>query len=275
MQLYDQVCEECSQLVTNRYSTSFSLGIKSLPKQFHKDIYSIYGFVRFADEIVDTFHHADKATLLENFRLDTQQAIKEKLSLNPILHAFQTVVNKYSIEQEWIDAFMASMKMDIAKNSFSESEYKSYIYGSAEVIGLMCLQVFCKGENETFDKLKSKACSLGSAFQKVNFLRDMKADYEERERVYFPGVDYKNFSLENKQEIEDDIALDFEEALKGIKNLPNGSKTGVYAAYQYYLALFSKIKKSSADDVLSKRIRVSDAQKMFLLFKSTAQAALL
>jgi len=272
MDLYDQVCGECSKLITNRYSTSFSLGIKSLPKRYHESIYGIYGFVRFADEIVDTFHQSDKTKILDKFRLDTLESIKDKISLNPVLHSFQLVVNSYNIKTEWIEAFLKSMEMDLTMKTFSDSEYKEYIFGSAEVIGLMCLQVFCDGNADIFSPLEKDACALGSAFQKVNFLRDMKADFEERGRVYFPNVSYSSFSKSDKNTIEEDIQKDFDQALNGIKNLPNGCKTGVYAAYTYYLALFEKIKKSSTKDILSKRIRVSDAHKMLLLLKSTAQS---
>ncbi len=268
MTLYDETAFKSSKLITNHYSTSFSLGIKTLARKYHKPIYAIYGFVRYADEIVDTFHDYDKTKLLEEFRNDTFKAIDQKISLNPVLHSFQVVVNAYHIDTELIEAFLDSMAMDLTQTEYDEQNYKRYIYGSAEVVGLMCLKVFCEGDEEMYQKLLSPAKSLGSAFQKVNFLRDMKSDYQDRGRVYFPGVDFGAFNYSSKQEIEADIQRDFDEAYKGILQLPKGAKPGVYLAYVYYLRLFRKIKGCSVAQVVSERIRVPDNIKIYLLFKS-------
>jgi len=263
--LYTQTTFGCSKLITNQYSTSFSLGIKTLHKDLHDPIYAIYGFVRYADEIVDTFHDFDKKKLLDRFREDTYRAIAEKISLNPVLHSFQQVVNEYNIELELIDAFLYSMELDLYKQDYDESMYKKYIYGSAEVVGLMCLWVFVNGDKELYARLESPAKALGSAFQKVNFLRDMRSDFQERGRVYFPGVDFNQFSDEIKRDIEADIQKDFDHAHEGIVALPPKAKAGVYLAYIYYLKLFAKIKKASSKKVLSERIRVPDVRKIFLL----------
>jgi len=268
LSLYNQVCRECSQLITNRYSTSFSLGIKSFDKHLRLPIYAVYGFVRFADEIVDTFHDYPKADLLQQFRLDTYKAIEEKISLNPVLHAFQEVVHRYSIERELIDAFLDSMEMDLHFDRYEDALYKQYIYGSAEVVGLMCLRVFCDGDEAYYQRLKAPACSLGSAFQKINFLRDMKSDFDDRGRVYFPGVDFRRFSLDDKLQIEADIKKDFDDAYIGIIQLPKSARFGVYLAYVYYTKLFSKIKNSPVKQVTEERIRVNDGRKMMLLFSS-------
>lgn len=268
MELYTKTCMECSSLITNRYSTSFSSGIKAFDKQFRAPIYGIYGFVRFADEIVDTFHAYDKASLLTRFREDTYKAIEEGISLNPVLHAFQKVVNEYNIELELIDAFLDSMEMDLHFQKYEDSLYEKYIYGSAEVVGLMCLRVFCEGDKENYEKLKPSAQSLGSAFQKINFLRDMKSDYDERGRVYFPGVSFLNFTLEDKIQIEADIKKDFDDAYQGIIRLPKGARFGVYLAYRYYTNLFKKIKGVSPSKVKKERIRVKDSKKIYLLFSS-------
>ncbi len=273
-QLYDNTCRECSKLITNRYSTSFSLGIKLFDNKFKSAIYSIYGFVRFADEIVDTFHDKPKAELLQKFRRDTYEAIENKISMNPVLHAFQEVVHKYNIEPEIIDPFLDSMEMDLYFHKYEDSKYKEYIYGSAEVVGLMCLKVFCEGDHQLYEKLKEPACKLGSAFQKVNFLRDMKSDYDERGRVYFPGIDYMNFDVVQKRQIEQDIKSDFDDAYLGIIQLPKGTKFGVYLAYVYYLKLFEKIKNSPVTRVKEERIRVNDGRKMYLLFSSALKTQL-
>jgi phytoene synthase len=265
MDLYNETCFECSKIITNKYSTSFSLGIKAFDKKFQYPIYAIYGFVRFADEIVDTFHDKDKAYLIQKFREDTKEAIDNKISLNPVLHCFQQVVNQYHIEYELIDAFLKSMEMDLDKTAYTDESYKEYIYGSAEVVGLMCLRIFCEGDNAKYQNLLPKARSLGSAFQKINFLRDIKADYDERGRTYFPKIDFKNFTEKDKQDIVADIKLDFDYAYLGIKNLPEGSKLGVYIAYVYYLELFKKIKNTPANIISNKRIRVSDSQKLILM----------
>lgn len=266
--LFDKTTFECSKLITQRYSTSFTLGIKTLNKRYHYPIYAIYGFVRYADEIVDTFHGHDKKKLLEEFTFDTYQAIREKISLNPVLHSFQIVVNQYHIEHELIAAFLKSMEMDLDKKAYSQAGYEEYIYGSAEVVGLMCLRVFCAGDEAQYQSLKAPAKSLGSAFQKVNFLRDLKSDYDDRGRVYFPGVDFSNFSKDAKQLIEEDIQKDFDHAYQGILRLPEGSRMGVYLAYMYYLKLFKKIKHTSAKVIQHKRIRIPDSLKFTLLLQT-------
>lgn len=274
MQLYNQTCMECSQLITNSYSTSFSLGIRMFDKRFRAPIYAVYGFVRFADEIVDTFHDYPKAELLQRFREDTYLAIEERISLNPVLQAFQQTVHQYNIEMELIDAFLDSMEMDLHHSTYEDSLYQKYIYGSAEVVGLMCLRVFVNGDDVLYQKLKEPARSLGSAFQKINFLRDMRSDFDDRGRVYFPGVDFTNFTLEDKIEIEADIKKDFDDALKGIVQLPKGARFGVYLAYVYYTNLFQKIKNSPAHRVTKERIRVRDTKKVFLLFSSALRNSL-
>ncbi len=271
MSLYNKTCQECSQLITNRYSTSFSLGIKVFDKRFRSPIYAIYGFVRFADEIVDTFHDYPKASLLQQFRRDTYQAIEGRISLNPVLHAFQKVVHKYQIDRDLIDAFLDSMEMDLHFDRYQDSLYKKYIYGSAEVVGLMCLKVFCQNNLERYEHLKPSARSLGAAFQKINFLRDMKSDFAERGRVYFPGIDFNNFTNEDKERIETDIKADFDHAYEGIVQLPEGARLGVYLAYIYYINLFKKIKHATAARVKQERIRVNDSYKMYLLFSSAVK----
>ncbi|MCI4670871.1 MAG: phytoene/squalene synthase family protein [Bacteroidia bacterium] len=266
MQLYKSTCMECSKLITQNYSTSFSLGIRTLAKKYHESIYAIYGFVRYADEIVDTFHNYDKAALLSQFREDTYQAIRTGISLNPVLHSFQAVVNEYNIEQELIDAFLHSMEMDLHDQNYNQDLYHEYIYGSAEVVGLMCLRVFLEGDEQEYQDLKEPARALGSAFQKVNFLRDMKSDYYDRGRVYFPGVDFNEFNASSKKIIEDDIQRDFDHALGGIMRLPSGARNGVYLAYKYYLKLFKKISKMPPAKILQERIRIPDPEKMVILF---------
>lgn len=268
IELYSKTCADCSKLITNNYSTSFSLGIKMFASELRGPIYSIYGFVRFADEIVDTFHDKDKKTLLQEFKEDTYKALERKVSTNPVLHTFQEVVHQYNIEYDHIEAFLKSMEMDLYDIEYDEATLKEYIYGSAEVVGLMCLKVFCKGNQEQYDQLEPYAISLGSAFQKINFLRDMKSDFEERGRVYFPGVDLKNFTQEDKERIEDDIQKEFDHALIGIQRLPRGAKLGVYTAYRYYISLFYKIKEAQASNILSKRIRINNGKKMYLLTAS-------
>jgi len=244
-------------------------------KKFRAPIYGIYGFTRFADEIVDSFHASDKTKLLARFKQDTIFAIEEGVSLNPVLQSFQEVVNTYSIEWELIESFLDSMEMDIEKTHYEqESSYKKYIYGSAEVVGLMCLKVFCHNEPEKYSSLKADASALGAAFQKINFLRDIKADFDERGRVYFPNVDYNNFTEEEKKEIEDDIEKDFDEGLRGIRKLPSGAQFGVYIAYIYYVNLFNKIKSAPIAEVKSKRIRVKNRWKIYLLAKSMVKSRL-
>jgi 15-cis-phytoene synthase len=266
--LFDNTTLECSKLITKRYSTSFTLGIKTLHPRFHDAIYAIYGFVRLADEIVDTFHMHDKALLLERFKTETSQALAEKISLNPVLHAFQMVVHQYGIDQEFIDAFLHSMEMDLEDHAYDCSLYEEYIYGSAEVVGLMCLRVFCEGDRALFDRLKAPARSLGAAFQKVNFLRDIKSDFHDRGRVYFPEIDFLTFCNQDKTEIEANIQQDFDQAYQGILGLPRDTRLGVYLAYIYYLKLFKKIKQVPAAHILAERVRVPDKTKLTLLVSS-------
>jgi len=263
--LFDQTTLECSRLITQRYSTSFTLGIKTLDKKLHLPIYAIYGFVRYADEIVDTFHDQDKKALLERFKKDTYEAIEAGISLNPVLHAFQLIVNKYKIDLDLIEAFLFSMEMDLDFKTYNDSKYHEYIYGSAEVVGLMCLKVFCEGDQAMYQQLRDPACKLGAAFQKVNFLRDIKSDFEERGRVYFPGVDFNHFDKTVKSLIEDDIQKDFDDSLIGIEQLPKSAKLGVKVAYLYYQKLFDKIKGLPAETITQKRIRIPNSQKISLL----------
>lgn len=266
--LYSEVCQECSEHITKRYSTSFSAGIRAFDKKLRSPIYAVYGFVRFADEIVDTFHQYDKSVLLNRFREDTYRAIDERISLNPVLQSFQEVVHKYSIERELVDAFLDSMEMDLQFHKYHDSLYKQYIYGSAEVVGLMCLRVFTEGDAVMYDKLKETAQALGSAFQKINFLRDMKSDFDERGRVYFPGVDFKHFDNAEKLKIEADIQADFDKGYEGIVQLPKSARFGVYLAYVYFINLFKKIKKANVERVRQERIRVSGRRKIYLLCSS-------
>ncbi|MFT4738168.1 MAG: phytoene synthase [Cyclobacteriaceae bacterium] len=266
--LYSQSTLACSKLITEMYSTSFTKGIKTLDKAYHLPIYAIYGFVRYADEIVDTFHDNDKRTLLARFKADTYTAIAEKISFNPVLHAFQLIANQYKIEKELIEAFLVSMEMDLDKASYDQEGYETYIYGSAEVVGLMCLRVFLDGDEASYDRLKPSAKRLGAAFQKVNFLRDIKSDFDERGRTYFPDVDFDQFTDKDKQLIEADIQADFDAALVGIKALPKGAKLGVYLAYIYYLQLFKKIKSLPPTRIQLERIRIPDLHKLILLLET-------
>jgi phytoene/squalene synthetase len=265
--LFSQTAFASSKLVTKAYSTSFSLGIKTLNKKYHDPIYAIYGFVRYADEIVDTFHDHDKIELLTRFKKDTYKAIEEQISLNPILHSFQIIVNKYQIDRDLIEAFLYSMEMDLDKKTYQDDDYKTYIYGSAEVVGLMCLKVFCNGDEDEYQKLLVPAKHLGSAFQKVNFLRDMKSDFDERGRVYFPEVNFEQFTKEDKIAIEKDIQSDFKASLIGIKSLPKDARAGVYLAYIYYTALFKKIINLSHTRIKTERIRVPNFSKFMLLIR--------
>lgn len=269
--IFDEVSAKCSKITTNAYSTSFSLGIFLLGKKIRKPIYGIYGFVRFADEIVDSFHDYNKAVLLEDFKKETYKAIEQKISLNPILNSFQEAVNEYNIDHELIDTFLESMEMDLNKHSYSEIGYKKYILGSAEVVGLMCLKVFTNGDQEQYDRLKYSAQQLGSAFQKINFLRDAQADFEELGRTYFPSIDMQNFSQEDKSIIEQEIEEEFAEALKGIKQLPKTSRLGVYVAYVYYLQLLKRIKGLPANRILEERISVPNSQKFGLMLNSVVK----
>jgi len=267
--IFDMVSADCSKNTTRKYSTSFSLGIYALDRIYHQPIYGIYGFVRFADEIVDSFLGYDQAYLLEKFRKETVESIESKISLNPILNSFQKVVHEYNIEWELIDTFLKSMEMDLKKDTvYTAEKYQKYILGSAEVVGLMCLRVFMKGDSEKYEQLKPGAMKLGAAFQKVNFLRDVKADYETLGRSYFPGVNLQQFSLSDKQEIEAEIESDFNIAFDSIKALPTGARRGVYIAYIYYKKLFLKIKATPADRVMNERIRIPNTRKFGLMFKS-------
>ncbi len=267
MDLYTRNALNCGEITTRNYSTSFSMGVRTLSREYRPAIYAIYGFVRFADEIVDTFHDKDKDGLLKDFRQRTYAAIEEGMSTNPILHGFQWVVNTYGIGRELIDAFMRSMEMDLEKKRYSSREYQEYIYGSAEVVGLMCLRVFCAGKEEEYRRLMPSARKLGEAFQKVNFLRDIGADQHERGRVYFPGLDTGHFSSETKSRIEQEIANDFREALPGIRSLHPEARLGVYLAYRYYLELLAGIRKAGPEQLQGQRFRVSNSKKLLLLVK--------
>ncbi|WP_299061064.1 phytoene/squalene synthase family protein [uncultured Polaribacter sp.] len=269
-ELFDIVSNDCSKLVTTKYSTSFSLAVKMLSENIRKDIYNIYGFVRFADEIVDTFHDFDKETLLLKFEQDYYDAVKSGISLNPILNSFQQTVNRYNIPQEMVDAFLKSMKADLYKTEYqTKEEYDAYIYGSADVVGLMCLKVFVNGDDDKFNELKDAAMRLGSAFQKVNFLRDLKADYEVLNRSYFPNVDLGKLDANSKKIIIDDIEADFDFAYKnGILKLPVEAKFGVYMAYRYYRRLLKKLNNVPFEDIMDTRIRISNPMKINLLARS-------
>ncbi len=269
MDIYLKTALDCCKLITNNYSTSFSLGIRLLRKKYRKAIYGIYGFVRLADEIVDTFHDFDSKELLRQFMKDTYQAIDEKISTNPILHSFQWAVNTYSIDRELIEAFLHSMEMDLTEKKYSHVKYKTYIYGSAEVVGLMCLQVYYFGDRQQFNQLKDSARFLGRAFQQVNFLRDLKEDYLQRGRIYFPGINFEKLTIINKRGIEDDIEKNFREAFQGIKMLKKGVRLGVYCAYIYYLELFQKIKNLPPERIMKCRIRINNYYKFWLLIKSS------
>lgn len=262
---YDNNAFDCSRITANNYSTSFSFGIKLFKRKYRPAIYAIYGFVRFADEIVDTFHDQNKKELLNKLREDTWQAIETGFSSNPILHSFQKVVNEFEIDRKYIEAFLHSMEMDLEYKTYNAKEIKEYIYGSAEVVGLMCLRVFYKGKEKEFGKLVYPARKLGEAFQKVNFLRDISADYLDKGRIYFPDIQFENFTAEQKKAIEDDIAFDFAEAKKGIRKLNPDVRLGVFLAYTYYLELLEKIRKTTPQEILQKRYRVSDITKIVLL----------
>lgn len=272
--LFDQVSVKTSKVVTNSYSTSFSLGIRFLHAHFREPIYSIYGFVRFADEIVDTFHDYDKKTLLDEFRKDTYLAIERGISLNPVLNSFQKVVNDYRIDHQLIDTFLKSMEMDLDKKAYDVNGYKEYILGSAEVVGLMCLKVFVKADETMYKDLTPYAMALGSAFQKINFLRDLHADYLGMGRVYFPNVELTQLDPETKAALEDDIEIDFNKGLEGIKLLPKDSRFGVYVAYIYYRKLFNKIKSLHPERILEERIRIPNSQKMALFASSYVRHSL-
>lgn len=263
--LFEQTAAACSKNITQAYSTSFSLGIKTLGPELQEPIYGIYGMVRYADEIVDTFHDFNKKMLLQKFKQDTFESIKQGISLNPVLHSFQKAVNAYKIPLDLVDAFFQSMEMDLEEKVYGREGYDEYIYGSAEVVGLMCLKVFSNGDELIYSHLQPAARALGAAFQKINFLRDMKSDYEERGRIYFPGIDFNNFKLESKRQIEQEILADFNVAYQGIKQLPFAARGGVMLAYQYYMMLFKKIRTVPADRIKEARIRVSDIRKLSML----------
>jgi phytoene/squalene synthetase len=272
--MFHNVSEECSKIVTSRYSTSFSSAIKLLHKDLRKPIYNIYGFVRFADEIVDTFHQHDKSSLLQDFKKETFDAIGRRISLNPILNSFQQTVNQFNIDHELIHAFFRSMESDLVQNQYDRQGYEEYIYGSAEVVGLMCLYVFCEGNKNVYEQLKSSAQALGAAFQKVNFLRDIKADFNELSRIYFPGCDFHNFTQRDKLQIEGDIDKDFRNAHHGILKLPMKAKFGVYVAYKYYYSLFRKIKSTHPHHILQKRIRIPNHHKLCIVFRASVKNGL-
>ncbi|MBC8033645.1 MAG: squalene/phytoene synthase family protein [Chitinophagaceae bacterium] len=266
--LFHKTSGSCSKTITQLYSTSFSSAIKLLHQDLRQPVYDIYGFVRLADEIVDTFHEYNKEVLLAELKKDTYESIRRGLGLNPILNSFQLTVNKYKISHELIEAFFKSMEMDLQEQFYDESKYQEYIYGSAEVVGLMCLFVFCEGNKQLYDSLKEDARSLGAAFQKVNFLRDIKADYNGLNRIYFPGCDFSNFTCQDKQKIEDDIENDFRCAYKGILRLPAKARFGVYVAYKYYLSLFKKIKKTQSSSILEARIRIPNYHKAMIVVRA-------
>ena len=266
--LFDTVSQDCSRLVTNAYSTSFSLATKMLDASIRNHIYNIYGFVRFADEIVDSFHNHNKKYLLDNFEADLLTSIKDKISLNPILNSFQLTVNTFKIDHDLIKAFMKSMRLDLEKSTYkTQAEYEEYIYGSADVVGLMCLKVFVKGDEKKFNNLKKPAMALGSAFQKVNFLRDLKDDFQELERNYFPNVDFNNFNESSKLLIINEIETDFETSLTGILKLPKEARFGVYTAYKYYYKLLDILKKTPSINIQNTRIRVANYQKMIVFVR--------
>lgn len=274
LRIFHEVSQACSKVTTERYSTSFSSAIRLLNAEIQTPIYNIYGFVRFADEIVDTFHDHDKDALLAQFKKETYDSIQRGISLNPILNSFQLTVNRYNIDHELIEAFFRSMEFDLDKTSYDRVGYEEYIYGSAEVVGLMCLYVFCEGDSEEYEKLKPFARSLGAAFQKVNFLRDVKADFQDLKRVYFPGVDFGHFTPDMKQQIEEDITKDFKHAYLGIIKLPLKARFGVYLAYKYYLSLFSKIKNVQPQRILEERIRIPNYAKVWVATKAVIRTQL-
>ena len=267
--IFDEVSYSCSENVTKTYSTSFSLATRLLSENIRKDIYNIYGFVRFADEIVDSFHDYNKTELFNDFSDDLEKALVNKIHLNPILNSFQHTFHKYNIDKNLVDSFMKSMRMDLTKKKYSTvKEYKEYIYGSADVVGLMCLKVFVQGDSKLYNKLKNNAMKLGSAFQKVNFLRDLKADKEDLNRTYFPNTKFEKLNESEKNEIINEIENDFKDGLEGIKQLPLDAKFGVFMAYRYYNQLLKKLKKTPATEIINRRIRVPNLKKIELLTRS-------
>jgi 15-cis-phytoene synthase len=274
IKLFHDVSHSCSKVTTKTYSTSFSSAIRLLHHDMREPIYDIYGFVRFADEIVDTFHDFDKESLLGAFKEETYAAIQRGISLNPILNSFQLTVNRYDIDHYLIDAFFKSMEFDLSKQRYDKAGYEEYIYGSAEAVGLMCLCVFCEGDKKLYERLRPHARSLGAAFQKVNFLRDIKADYHQLNRTYFPGVDFTNFSPSMKKQIEDDISKNFQHAYEGIIHLPLKARFGVYLAYKYYISLFKKIKKVKPQRIMKERIRIPNYAKAWVATKAVIRTQL-
>ena len=273
-ELFDKISLNASKHVTNEYSTSFSLGIKMLHQSIREPIYAVYGFVRLADEIVDSFHEFNKKELLDDFKKQTFQAIDVKISLNPILNSFQHAVNYYQIDKWLIDAFFDSMEMDLEDQQYNQETFDKYILGSAQVVGLMCLKIFCEGDSDQYESLRPGAMSLGSAFQKVNFLRDLKADKENLGRIYFPGMNNHEWTPELKEKIQADIKQDFIHALEAINRLPSNSKYGVYTAYRYYFKLFKKLENASFEELLTNRLRVPNYTKIRLLFTSKVRLSL-
>ena len=273
-ELFDKVSLQSSKITTRSYSTSFSMGTRFLGPSVRDAVYSIYGFVRFADEIVDTFHDFDKTRLLDKFRRDTYEAIDDRISLNPILNSFQHAVHDFQIERELIDTFLDSMQMDLDKTSYSRQGYEQYILGSAEVVGLMCLRVFVQGNDEMYQRLQFPAMRLGAAFQKINFLRDLKADFAEMGRTYFPGVDLKDFNDNDKKRIEQEIEVDFAEGYAGILQLPRNSRFGVYMAYIYFYQLFKKIERTPATEIVKSRIRIPNQRKYAIFVESYVKHSL-
>lgn len=267
-QLFDTLSHDMSALTTKKYSTSFSIGIHFLSKDLQAPIHAIYGFVRFADEIVDSFHDYEKKELLQEFKAETYKALERGISLNPILNSFQWAVNKYNIDPELIEIFLQSMEMDLETTQYEQTIYEKYILGSAEVVGLMCLKIFVRGDEEAYANLKESAMKLGSAFQKINFLRDLNADYHQLGRTYFPEMNFNVFDCVMKTKIEHEIDLDFKAGYEGIKLLPKDARFGVYMAYRYYIKLFHKIRKTDAEIILGQRIRIPDNKKYRLLFTS-------
>lgn len=269
IQLFHDVCRQCSKLTTHKYSTSFASAIRFLHKDLRTPVYNIYGFVRFTDEIVDTFHEYNKVELLKEYKKETYNAIKRRISLNPILHSFQQTIHDYQIDLGLVESFFKSMESDLNKTSYDQPAYREYIYGSAEVVGLMCLYIFCEKDAAQFEKLKSFARNLGAAFQKVNFLRDAQTDYLHLERTYFPEVDFYNFTPQMKKQIEEEISTDFINAYEGILQLPLKARFGVYLAYKYYLSLFNKIKKTPPSYLLRRRIRIPNYSKAIIVMRAS------
>ncbi|MCB9262649.1 MAG: phytoene/squalene synthase family protein [Flavobacteriales bacterium] len=269
MQLYNSISEQTSRAITNVYSTSFASAVKMLHSSIRQDIYNIYGFVRVADEIVDTFHEYDKEFLLNHFESDFYYAVEHGISVNPVVQAFISTLKKYSIDVELVESFLKSMRMDLYKSNYlSKKEYEEYIYGSADVVGLMCLKVFVNGDEDLYQRLKPSAMKLGSAFQKVNFLRDLKSDTDILNRSYFPNIDFGNLNENSMNEIMKEIEMDFEQAFDGIIRLPETARFGVYTAYRYYKQLLKKLKRTHHSKILQSRIRVNDYVKMALMMRS-------